>query len=76
MGQAVQSVQLQPETLRDFSVYVMQAELEMKGTERENTAFLWADAGRDRAQQVKTGAILAQFWSGSNALEVSHVSQR
>lgn len=72
MAQAAQSVQLQPETLHQFCAYVVQAEMEMRRTERKDSAFLWADTHSDRAQRVQEGAILAQFWSGSKPLEVSH----
>ncbi|MGE5112998.1 MAG: hypothetical protein ACM3JB_19195 [Acidobacteriaceae bacterium] len=72
MAQAKQSVQLQPETLHQFRAYVVQAEIEMKRTEREDSAFLWADTHPERAERVREGAVLAQFWSGSKPLEVSH----
>ena len=63
-------MQLKPRTLAAFDAYIQQAEMQMEGTLREDGPFLWSDASSERAQQVRGGSVVAQFWSGKGPLKV------
>jgi hypothetical protein len=70
MAQSSKVVQLKPETLRAFADYVHQAEDQMERTLVGGGPFLWSDASPERAQPVREGQIVAQFWSGQGPVEV------
>ncbi len=42
----------------------------MKKTLLSTQSFLWSDASSERAQQVRKGQIVAQFWSGQGPIQV------
>lgn len=71
MLQTAKKIQLKPETLRAFDLYVREAEVAMEQTLHGTTFFLWSDAASERAQQVRQGEILAQFWSGQGPVRIA-----
>ncbi len=44
----------------------------MEQSLRERGTFLWSDSNPERAQQVRSGKVLAQFWSGRGPVKVPH----
>jgi hypothetical protein len=57
------TVQLKPRTLEAFDAYIHEAEMAMEETLHGSASFLWSDSNGERAQQVRNGHIVAQFWS-------------
>jgi hypothetical protein len=72
MPQTAKRVQLTSETLEAFEVYIRETEAAMEQTLRGATPFLWSDASSERAQQVRQGRILAQYWSGQRPIRVAN----
>ena len=70
MAQSAKPVQLNPQTLASFDTYIHQAETEAKETLHESRPFLWSDSNSERAQQVRAGQVVAQFWSGRGPVKV------
>jgi hypothetical protein len=70
MPRIVARIQLKPETLKSFEVYVHEAEAAMEETLRADGPFLWSDNNRDRARRVRGGEIVAQFWSGNGPVSI------
>lgn len=65
------TTRLKSETLQDFEAYILEAELAMEQTLDGRAPFLWSDANAERAQEVRQGRILAQFWSGDGPERVT-----
>ena len=72
MAQTAKPERLRPETLEAFDAYIYGAETEMEQTLCGSGPFLWADSNPDRAQQVRGGNVVAQFWSGQGPVKVPH----
>jgi hypothetical protein len=72
MAQTATTVQLKQQTLQSFNAYIREAEATMERTLRGDRPFLWSDTSSERAQQVRGGRIVAQFWSGKGPVEVPH----
>ena len=70
MAQSAKPVQLSPQTLAAFDAYIHAAETEAKQTLPESGRFLWSDFNSQRAQQVRAGQVVAQFWSGHGPVKV------
>jgi hypothetical protein len=70
MAQAVKPTLLKPETSTAFEGYIQEAETKMKQTLLGSSSFLWSDASSERAQQIRKGQIVAQFWSGQGPIKV------
>jgi len=70
MPQTATTVQLQPQTLATFGAYIREAEAVMEQTLKARGPFLWSEGGPERAQQVRAGQVVAQFWSGRGPLKV------
>jgi len=70
MVQTVKPVQLNPQTLEAFGAYICQAENGMEQTLHGSRAFLWSDQPPERAQDVRRGKVVAQFWSGRGPVKV------
>lgn len=70
MAQSAKPVQLNPQTLEAFDAYIHHAETAMQQTVHESGSFLWSDFNSERAQQVRAGQVVAQFWSGREPLKV------
>jgi hypothetical protein len=70
MAQTPTPVQLKPETLEAFDAYIHDAEAAMEQALDSSGPFLWSDASPARAQQVRTGRVVAQFWSDRGPVKV------
>jgi hypothetical protein len=70
MAQTEQQVHLKPRTRDAFDAYIHHAEMEMDQTLREKRPFLWSEMKAERAEEVRRGQILAQFWSGRQPVKV------
>ena len=44
----------------------------MEQTLHERGPFLWSDSNSERAQQIRGGKVVAQFWSGRGPVKVPH----
>jgi hypothetical protein len=62
--------QLKPRTLQAFDAYIREAETAMEKTLHGSGSFLWSDINADRAEQIRNGQIVAQFWSGRGTVKV------
>jgi hypothetical protein len=72
MAQNATTVQLMPETVKAFDGYIRDAEAGMEKTLGGGGPFLWCDVSSERAQQVRGGQVVAQFWTGHGPVKVSH----
>ena len=70
MAQSAKPTRLKPQTLRAFETYIRVAEAEMKQTLLGSGSFLWSDSSSERAQQVRAGQIVAQFWSDKGPAKI------
>lgn len=70
MAQPVKPVQLNQGTLAAFDAYILSAEAEMEQTLLGDAPFLWSQQPPERAQDVRRGKIVAQFWSGRGPVNV------
>ncbi len=70
MAQTAKPIELRPQTLKAFQVYIDQAEAGMEQALANDLSFLWSDASSERAQQVRGGRIVAQFCSGRGPVKV------
>jgi hypothetical protein len=70
MVQSAKPVQLSPHTRAAFDAYIQHNETEMLPTLQERGSFLWSDFNSERAQQVRAGQVIAQFWSGRGPIKV------
>jgi hypothetical protein len=70
MPQSAEPVQLKPQTTQAFEAYLRQAEAEMMARLEGSEPFLWSDASRERAQQVRKGQVVAQLWAGKEPVRV------
>jgi hypothetical protein len=72
MAQTVKPVQLNPQTLKAFDAYILEAEREMEQTLHGTAPFLWSQQQPERARDVGRGEIVAQFWSGRGPVKVTN----
>jgi hypothetical protein len=72
MAQTAKPEQLRPRTVEAFDAYIHEAETEMEQTLQGSGPFLWCDSNSERAQQVRGGKVVAQFWSGRGPVKVPH----
>jgi len=70
MAQTTKPVRLKARTLKAFEAYVHEAETKMEHRLHGSGPFLWSDSNSERAQQVRSGKIVAQFWSGRGPVKV------
>ena len=70
MAKTVAPVQLKQKTQEAFDAYIRYAEAAMEQSLHGGGAFLWSDADSERAQQVRGGQVVAQFWSGKGPVKV------
>src|SRR5579864_7800919 len=70
MAQSAKPIQLNPRTLEAFDAYIHGAEIEMEQTLHGNGPFLWSQQTPERAQEVRRGKVVAQFWSGRGPVKV------
>jgi hypothetical protein len=71
MAETAKPEQLKPRTLEAFDAYIHEAETEIEQT-LQGGPFLWSDSNLERAQQVRGGKVVAQFWSGRGPVKVPH----
>lgn len=71
MAQSAKPVQLDPQTLEAFDAYILAAETAMEQTLHGTVPFLWSQQLPARAQKVRRGQIVAQFWSGRSPVKVT-----
>ena len=72
MAKIAKPEQLKPRTLEAFDAYIHEAETKMEQTLHESGSFLWSDSNSERGQQVRSGKVVAQFWSGRGPIKVPH----
>ena len=72
MAQTATTVQLKPQTLTSFGTYIRNAEGAMDQALADGSPFLWSHVNSERAEQIRGGQVVAQFWSGHEALKVAH----
>jgi hypothetical protein len=70
MAQTPRPVQLKPQTLGAFNEYIREAEAGMEQTLRGSSPFLWSEGSSERAQGVRGGQVVAQFWAGQGPVKV------
>jgi hypothetical protein len=70
MPQTAKPTLLKPQTLEAFDAHIRKAEAEMKKTQLSTNSFLWSDTSPERAQQVRKGQVVAQFWSDQGPIQV------
>jgi hypothetical protein len=70
MAETAKPVQLKPQTVEAFRAYIHEAEAGMEQSLGGGSSFLWSEASPDRAQPVRAGQIVAQFWSGQGPVKV------
>src|SRR5271167_1490412 len=70
MAQSAKPTRLKPATLGAFHSYIREVEAEMKQTQLGSGSFLWSDASSERAQKIRAGQIVAQFWPGKGPAQV------
>ena len=70
MSLAANVVQLKPRTLTAFETYIRDAEGAMEPSLRGDRPFLWSDLSSERAQKIRKGEIVAEFWSGEKPVEI------
>jgi hypothetical protein len=70
MPQTAQSVQLKPQTVEAFNAYVSVVDKAAEQTVLADGPFLWSDTCSDRAQQIRAGKVVAQFWAGREPVKV------
>ena len=69
-AQSAKPVQLNSRTLEAFDAYIQSAEMEMEQTLHGNCPFLWSQRTPARAQEVRRGKVVAQFWYGRSPIKV------
>lgn len=69
MAQTPIPVQLKPATLEAFDHYIREAEASMERTLRA-PHFLSPESSQELAQQIRSGKVVAQFWSGNGPQKV------
>lgn len=69
MAQSATPIQLKQKTLQSFDAYIRDAEAAMEQTV-DVGPFLWADTSPERAEHVREGQVVAQFWSGKGPVKV------
>ena len=72
MAQTATRVELAPQTVEAFDVYLRDAEAAMEPTLGASGPFLWSDLDSERTQQVQKGQVVAQFWAGQEPVKVPH----
>ena len=70
MAQTAKPVQLKPQTVEAFDRYIRQSEAGMEQKLHETSPFLWSDVSSERAQLVRGGQVVAQFWAGQGPIKV------
>ena len=64
MAQKAELVQLKAATLQAFETYTLNAHEEMHAPIGGAASFLWSELTAERAHNVHSGEVVAEFWSG------------
>lgn len=64
MAQNADVVQLKAPTLGAYETYIHDAGVETDRPMEERENFLWSESAAGRAQKIRSGEIVAEFWSG------------
>jgi len=72
MAQTAKPVQLKPQTVGAFDEYIREAETAMEQTLRGKSPFLWSDISSKKAELVRGGQVVAQFWAGQRPVKVTN----
>ena len=72
MAQTARPVQLKPQTIEAFDEYIREAETGMEQALQGSGPFLWSQVDSKRAQLVRGGQVVAQFWEGQGPVKVPH----
>lgn len=67
MGMVVEAIELGAETSEAFDSYVLAAEAVMADTADNAAGFLWSEAKPERMQQLRKGAVIAEYWDGGRS---------
>lgn len=70
MAQTTTRVDLKPQTVEAFDMYIRDTEAVMEKTLRASDPFLWSDLDSERSRLVEKGQVVAQFWTGKAPVEV------
>jgi hypothetical protein len=70
MAHTAKPVQLKPQTVGAFDRYIREAEAGMEQSLHGTSPFLWSDVSSERAQLVRGGQVVAQFWAGQGPIKV------
>jgi len=72
MEQTAKPVQLKPQTVGAFDEYIREAESAMEQTLHGKSPFLWSDISSKKAELVRGGQVVAQFWAGQRPAKVTN----
>jgi hypothetical protein len=72
MAQTAKPVQLKPQTVGAFDEYIREAEAAMEQTLHGKSPFLWSDINSKKAELVRGGQVVAQFWAGQGPVKVTN----
>ena len=72
MAQTAKPVQLKPQTVGAFDEYIREAETAMEQALHGKGPFLWSDISSKKAELVRRGQVVAQFWSGQRPVKVTN----
>lgn len=70
MAQPAKPVQLEPQTLEAFEIYIQAAEAEAGKVLEAGGAFLWSDGNAERTRKIREGHVVARFWAGRGPTKV------
>jgi len=70
MAQTAKPVQLKPQTVEAFDEYIREIEAEMEQMPHGTSPFLWSDISSKRAELVRGGQVVVQFWAGQGPIKV------
>ncbi len=70
MAKTTKPVDLNPQTVGAFDEYIREAEAGMEQTPHGATPFLWSDLSSERAELLRGGQVVAQFWAGQAPAKV------
>ena len=70
MAQTADVMQLKPPTLLAFDAYVHDSELDMDKAIHGQGSFLWSDLVAERARKIRSGSVVAEFWSGKSPVKI------
>lgn len=70
MAETASEVQLKQRTLESFDSYIRGAEAAMEKEICGHGSFVWSEKNPKRAEQVRKGQVVAEFWSGREPVKV------